>query len=234
MADYITKIRTDKGDLPIDYNSLVNLPHTDIYLRTENEAADAKATGDAIDALSADIEKRTSDIATELSALSDHVNQTIEQTLNDISTNINELSTTLTTRLEEVDAQNLNKSGDEMTGVLSMGENKITNLADPTDNTDAVNKQYVDSKHFVVNATLTAEWTTEAAPYTQVVSVDGILETDCPHITPIYSETLETAMLQRESWSMICNAETSDGAITFACFLEIPRVEIPIQIEVHR
>lgn len=26
MADYITKIRTDKGDLPIDYNALANLP----------------------------------------------------------------------------------------------------------------------------------------------------------------------------------------------------------------
>ena len=31
-----------------------------------------------------------------------------------------------------------------MTGDLKMGNNKITNLADPTDATDGVNKQYLE------------------------------------------------------------------------------------------
>lgn len=38
------------------------------------------------------------------------------------------------------------KAGDSMTGALSMGNNKVTNVAAPTANGDAVNKKYVDDK----------------------------------------------------------------------------------------
>ena len=38
------------------------------------------------------------------------------------------------------------KTGDSMTGVLNMSNNKVTNVADPTANGDAVNKKYVDDK----------------------------------------------------------------------------------------
>ena len=37
------------------------------------------------------------------------------------------------------------KAGDSMTGALSMGNNKVTDVADPTANGDAVNKKYVDA-----------------------------------------------------------------------------------------
>ena len=36
------------------------------------------------------------------------------------------------------------KAGDSMSGILNMSNNKITNVADPTANGDAVNKKYVD------------------------------------------------------------------------------------------
>ena len=39
----------------------------------------------------------------------------------------------------------LPKAGGTMSGAINMGNQKITNLADPTDTTDAVNKDYVDS-----------------------------------------------------------------------------------------
>lgn len=38
------------------------------------------------------------------------------------------------------------KSGDTMTGILDMGGNRITNLSNPTLDTDAANKAYVDSQ----------------------------------------------------------------------------------------
>jgi microcystin-dependent protein len=40
----------------------------------------------------------------------------------------------------------VNKTGDSMSGALSMGSNKITNLATPTVGTDSANKNYVDTQ----------------------------------------------------------------------------------------
>lgn len=48
MSQYITKIRTESGDLLIDYNALANLPESDTTLSEAGKFADAKSTGDAI------------------------------------------------------------------------------------------------------------------------------------------------------------------------------------------
>lgn len=44
-----------------------------------------------------------------------------------------------------VDATYVNATGDNMTGALAMGDNKITGVAAPTAGTDATNKNYVDA-----------------------------------------------------------------------------------------
>lgn len=98
--------------------------------------------------------------------------------------------------------------------------------------TDA--KNYTDSKHMTATATLTASGWSSAAPFTQTVAVEGILETDQPHISPVYSTTLETAMSQKENWAMVCKAVTANGSITFTCFEDKPTVNIPVQMEVNR
>ena len=46
------------------------------------------------------------------------------------------------------------KTGDSMTGALNMSNNKVTNVADPTANGDAVNKKYVDDKATETETTL--------------------------------------------------------------------------------
>ena len=51
MSQYVTKIRTESGDLQIDYNALANLPKSDDSLTQSGRFADAKATGDTIDAV---------------------------------------------------------------------------------------------------------------------------------------------------------------------------------------
>lgn len=48
MAEYITKIRTESGDLLVDYNSLANLPQPDTTLAKSGSFADAKSVGDKI------------------------------------------------------------------------------------------------------------------------------------------------------------------------------------------
>jgi len=46
------------------------------------------------------------------------------------------------------------KAGDSMTGVLNMSNNKVTNVAAPTADVDAVNKKYVDDKATETETTL--------------------------------------------------------------------------------
>lgn len=86
----------------------------------------------------------------------------------------------------------------------------------------------------VISASVGTLWTGEAPPYTQTVALPGILESDTPHITPVYSEALETALTQKEGWSMISAARSGENQLTFTCLEEKPAVEIPIQVEVIR
>jgi hypothetical protein len=65
-------------------------------------------------------------------------------TLNELAAAINDdasFSTTVTNSI----ATKVAKAGDSMTGALSMGNNKITDLATPTSSTDATNKSYIDT-----------------------------------------------------------------------------------------
>ena len=125
-------------------------------------------------------------------------------------------------------------SGGDMNGVLNMTGNEIKAVGYPTAGSSAVNKNYVDSKHRTAEVMLTASGWSSAAPFTQTVAVEGILETDQPHISPVYSTTLATALSQKENWAMVCKAVTANGSITFTCFEDKPTVNIPIQLEVNR
>lgn len=86
-----------------------------------------------------------------------------------------------------------------------------------------------------ITATLTASgWKGSAAPYTQTIAAVGVLETDFPHVTPVYSDTLSTALAQKEAWAMVSEGDAGAGTITFTCFEDKPETSIPIQIEVAR
>lgn len=127
----------------------------------------------------------------------------------------------------------LPKSGGTMTGAIAMGGNKVTGLGTPEADTDAATKGYVDGKRAAYTATLSTSWT-GSGPYTQTVTISGILATDMPHIMPAYSSNNATAIAQKEAWSKVSKAEAAAGSITFTCFEEKPTAAIPIQIEVIR
>ena len=61
----VTRIRTEKGDLPIDYNALANKPTTDDTLTHSGSFADAKAVGDKIKAVSETVSQLSEDVAAE-------------------------------------------------------------------------------------------------------------------------------------------------------------------------
>ena len=133
----------------------------------------------------------------------------------------------------------LPKSGGEMSGNISMEGNLITGLGDPVEETGAVPKKfmedYVSSKCKAFTVALTAaNWVGDTAPYVQTIEREGILESDRPHVTPVYSEELEKALAEKEAWAMVSDGETGEGTIIFTCFEDKPEVDIAVQIEVNR
>ena len=153
-----------------------------------------------------------------------------------VSTKVNGIAPdeTGTVTLTATDVGALPSAGGDVGGPISMGGNKVTELGTPTATGDAATKGYVDGKHISKTATISSAWAGSSAPYTQSISVTGILSTDKPHIAPVYSSALETALPEKEAWAMISKAETSDGTITFTCFEDKPTIAISIQIEVNR
>lgn len=80
---------------------------------------------------------------------------------------------------------------------------------------------------------ISTEWS-GTAPYTQSVTVNGILAADMPHIAPIFSTSAAAALLEKEAWNKISYALTGADTITFYCLEEAPAQAINIQIEVVR
>lgn len=83
-------------------------------------------------------------------------------------------------------------------------------------------------------ATLPASGWTNAAPFTQTVSVSGILSTDTPIADVVLDQSTPTAISQIEAWMSVSKIETADGSITATCLEELPAIDIPIQLKVVR
>ena len=141
----------------------------------------------------------------------------------------------------------LPKSGGTMTGEIAMGDNKITGLGYPENDDDAVSKKYLDDyvggkvgesasnarKAFTAMLAYN-DWAGSSAPYTQTVSIEGILASDMPHVFPVYSAGISSARAEKSAWARVSDAEAEAGGIKFSCFEEKPSTSISIQIEVNR
>ena len=129
----------------------------------------------------------------------------------------------------------LPKTGGAMTGPIAMGGNKVTGLGEPEDAGDGATKGYVDGKHFLATVSLPAAgWAGDAAPYTQTVLVEGILETDRPHYGVIYSGTAEEKGLQKEGFALVDDLDTGLNSVMFTCLEEKPEADLTVQLEVNR
>lgn len=98
-------------------------------------------------------------------------------------------------------------------------------------------KNYIDGKHKIFTGALdSTSWIKYGGFHIYQLSIDGILVSDNPHITPLYTmdTSVETVRTIVEEWSKIATAFSNDGNIIFVCTDEAPSASIPIQIEVNR
>lgn len=88
---------------------------------------------------------------------------------------------------------------------------------------------------FNFSATLSAtSWLGDAAPYTQTVTITGLLSTDRPIVDVALTGTASTDTAILEAWGLVSRITTADGSITAVCYEDKPEVDIPIQMEVIR
>lgn len=83
----------------------------------------------------------------------------------------------------------------------------------------------------VKTATITTTWAGSSAPFTQTITVTGLTANDRPVISPVYSATLATALLEKEAWNLIGKIETAANGIVVTCFEDKPVTAVNIQIK---
>lgn len=86
----------------------------------------------------------------------------------------------------------------------------------------------------IFTATITAAgWTGNSAPYTNIVTVTGLLAADTPIVDMILSETYETAEAQIDAYGNVYRMVAVDNQLT-AYAAEKPTVDINLQIRAVR
>ena len=114
----------------------------------------------------------------------------------------------------------LGASGGTITGTLT-----ISGTLNVTGSATGIKKTY--------SGTLSTSWSGSKAPYTQAVSVSGILATDTPILDYTNSGTYATDQNREEGWLNIYRAVTSANRITFYAHAK-PTVSIPFTAQVIR
>lgn len=117
------------------------------------------------------------------------------------------------------------------TGGITAGSIGTANLANESVTAAKISNGAVSQ---TFTAIITAGgWTGEAAPYTNTVTVNGLLAADTPIVDMIPSETYETAEAETEAYANIYRMVTADNQLT-AYATEKPNVDISIQLKAVR
>ena len=117
------------------------------------------------------------------------------------------------------------------TGGITAGSIGTANLANGSVTAAKISDGAVSQTFTTV---ITADgWTGEAAPYTNTVTVNGLLAADTPIVDMIPSETYETAEAETDAYANIYLMVTADNQLT-AYATEKPTVDISIQIKAVR
>ena len=83
------------------------------------------------------------------------------------------------------------------------------------------------------NATIGTSWS-GSGPYTQNVTVSGILSTDNPIVDVVLSSDTDASRLILEAWANISRIVANNNSITVYCYDEGNAVNIPIQLKMVR
>ena len=241
MGQLITKVRTDVGDIQIDYNGLANLPKSDPTLKQEGNFADAKATGDAIN-------KAVEDLTGQMDALTYEDVGALPDTYIPPVTSVGGKTGDITF------GDGIDVSGEVITnsGVRSVSTGTENGTISVNTNGSSVDvpvqglgsAAYTESDDYapavhthssLYMATLLASNWSEEAPYTQNVDIDGILASDNPFVDLNMEDvTVDNIEDYQDAWQCVSRILAEDGFITAYCYTDMPEVDMKIIMKVVR
>lgn len=73
-----------------------------------------------------------------------------------------------------------------------------------------------------------------SGPYTQTVTVAGMLATDTPLADVVLSDTADSAMAQLEAYALVGRIDTAADAVTVTCYDNAPAVDLTVRLKVVR
>lgn len=90
--------------------------------------------------------------------------------------------------------------------------------------------------NIAVAVTLKADAWSRNAPYTQTITIDGLLgdKFENPEIIPEYSEDNAEREAQEIAWNMVDQIVSVEGALVFTCVSKTPTIDIPLIVKVKR
>ena len=133
--------------------------------------------------------------------------------------------------LTAADVGALAVSGGDMEGPINMNGQPISGLNDPTEDTQAARKGYVDTT--AVSATLTAAGWVGSGPYTQTITVAALTEGRRCMVYPAYGDDTAANLAMREACGCVSYSKREGQNITFVCLEDKPGVDIPVIVEVY-
>jgi len=84
-----------------------------------------------------------------------------------------------------------------------------------------------------VAVTLLSSGWSNTAPYTQVVTVEGMTDARRAIVYPEYGDDNAVNLLIKEACAMVSFATRSAGTMAFTCLEDKPSVDIPVIVEVY-
>ena len=85
------------------------------------------------------------------------------------------------------------------------------------------------NKKKVYNISIDTNWTEEG---TNTIEVEGILATDEVNLHPVFSETRETRLAEKEEYNKISMVKSGENCVEIVCDEEVPTIELNARIEV--
>ena len=140
----------------------------------------------------------------------------------------------LDAKADKTEVSNLSATVDTKASAsaLSNLSTTVSNLSTTVSNLSTTVGTKAVVKYFTGN--LSASGWSSSKPYTQTVSISGVLNTDKPKADIILSSTTATALNESESWACVSKMIAGNNSITATCLDKKPTVNMSFQLEVLR